>query len=404
MPEIWTATWEQSARAREDAAAGWLGDGSLGTACSEIGLLPETTESCLSDAQAIRSSPALLALAWHCYWIVFHSGRDLLPSIDIWPMPNLLSGGATPRLPAFFHAVVLLSGAELVFEKNRARGVPDAVTSRTLRDMDLWIHECRLRTGRPGLLELRWLVYHFGGRLFELGRLHFDMRENDVGFHALRHVAAGAKYGSIVILAEHGGRFRDDGQFADADRRQAEASWTADFSEDAESFRGCPVRPDGSVMRAVDSYPKSQWQQIMSPRSPVLGVHIPSAGPFHGPMSPEACEESFREAVPFFRAHFPEHRFRGFTCKSWLLDRQLARYLPASSNIVLFQRRFHLAPLQAATDAQTLERIFGIDARDLPAVFDWAGAPQDTSLRKIIVRHAMAGGRWRIGGGIIPVY
>jgi len=58
-----------------------------------------------------------------------------------------------------------------------------------------------------------------------------------------------------------------------------------------------------------------------------------------------------------------------------------------------------LVPLQAATDAQTLERIFGIDARDLSAVFDWAGAPQDASLRKIIVRHAMAGGRWQRGAG-----
>jgi len=403
VPEIWTATWEQSARSREDAAVDWLGDGSLGAACSEIGLLPETTEACLSDARVIRSSPALLALAWHCHWVVFHSGLDVRPSIGDWPMPGLLAGRPTPRLPGFFYAVVLLSGAGLVYEKNRARGIPDSVTGTTLRDLDLWIHECRLRTGRPGFLELCWLVYHFGGRLFELGRLQFDVRDNDVGFRALRHVAAGAENGKVVILAEQGSRFRDDGQFADADRENAAQWWDAEFSEDAESFLGSPVSPEGSVARRTVRLPKSEWRLIMNGASPVLGVHIPSAGPFHGPMSPQACEESFRAALPFFRAHFPEHAFRGFTCKSWLLDSQLARYLSASSNVVAFQRRFHLVPLKAATADQTLARIFAITAQDLPAVFDWARAPQDTSLRRILARHALAGGRWRMGAGIIPV-
>ena len=32
------------------------------------------------------------------------------------------------------------------------------------------------------------------------------------------------------------------------------------------------------------------------------------------------------------------------TCTSWLLDPQLAEYLPAGSNLVRFQRRFELVP------------------------------------------------------------
>jgi hypothetical protein len=413
VPQIWTETWERSTRSREGAAADWLADVSLAEACSEIGLSPETTDACLSDARVIRSSPALVALAWHCCWVIFRSGLDVRPSIDDWPMPGLLSGKQTPRLPAFFYAVVLLSGAGLVYEKNSARGIPDSVTSTTLRDLDLWIHECRLRTGRPGFLELSWLVYHFGGWLFALGRLHFDVRDNDVGFHVLQRTRGGrtGKRGGsgesgdgreLAVLAERGMRFRDDGQFADADRENAAQWWDASYSEDSESFQGSPVSPEGSVVRGPVRFLKSEWRRIMSGTSPVLGVHIPSAGPFHGPMTIEACDESFRAAVPFFREHFPEHAFRGFTCKSWLLDNQLARYLPASSNIVAFQRRFHLVPLRAATDAQALERMFAIAAEDLPVVFDWARAPQDTSLRRILARHALAGGRWRMGGGLIP--
>ncbi len=402
MPRIWAETWEQSARSRASAAADWLADKALAAFCSQIGLSRETTEACLSDARAIRSSPALLALAWHCYWVIFHSSLDVLPSINEWPMPGQLAGKPTPQFPGFFYAVVLLSGADLVYEKNRARRIPDSVTSTTLRDLDLWIHECKLWTGRPGFLELCWLVCHFGGRLFELGRLHFDLRDNDVGFHVLQR-ASGSGQGELAILAEQGMRFRDDGQFADADRESSLQWWDAEFSEDSECFQGSPVSPEGCVEHRIARFPKSEWRRIMSPTSPVLGVHIPSAGPFHGPMTAEACEESFRAAVPFFREHFPEHDFRGFTCKSWLLDHQLAQHLHAFSNIVAFQRRFHLVPMRAATDAQALERIFGIADKDPPLLFDWAQAPQDTSLRRILARHALAGGRWRMGCGLIPV-
>jgi hypothetical protein len=411
VPRIWTETWEQSARSRKGAAADWLTDKALAAVCSEIGLSRDTTEACLSDARAIRSSPDLLALAWHCYWVIFCSGLDVRPSIDHWPMPGMLTGKAGPRLPAFFYAVVLLSGADLVYEKNRARGIPDSATSTTLRDLDLWIHECLLWTGKPGFLELCWLIYHFAGRLFELGRLHFDVRDNDVGFHVLECTRPGGTSASestrggqteLVILAERGMRFRGDGQFADADREIAPQWWEAEFSEDSECFHGSPVSPEGCVEHRSLRFPKSEWRRIVDGASPVLGVHIPSAGPFHGPLTPEACEESFRAAVPFFREHFPEHVFRGFTCKSWLLDHQLTRYLPGSSNIVAFQRRFHLAPLRAATDEQVLERVFGVAAQVPPPEFDWARAPQDTSLRRILARHALAGGRWRMGGGIIP--
>ena len=189
LPAILTDTWKLSARARDATPAGWLSEKSLREACGRIGLLAETTEACVSTAETIRSSPALLAFAWHGWWVIFQSGLDVRPSIDEWPLPGELAGGQAPRLPPLFWAVVLLAGAEVAFRRNRERGVPDPVTAATLRDLDLWIHECRLRTGRTGFLELCWLVYHFCGRLFALGRLHFDMRANDVGFHVLRRPA-----------------------------------------------------------------------------------------------------------------------------------------------------------------------------------------------------------------------
>jgi hypothetical protein len=397
MPPILEQTWEQASRARGDAPPGWMTEAQLREACREVALRPETTEGCLLAAAAVRADPALLDFAWHAWWTIFRSGLDVRPGIEEWPLPAELSGSPSARLPPLFWAAVLMAGAHVTFEKNRSWGVPDEVTAATLRDLDLWVHECLLRTGKTGFLELCWLVYHFGGRLFALGRLHFDMRANDVGFHLL---APAAGPGRCAAVAEQGMSFRHDGQFFDADREVDPNPWVSTWSEDGKAFSGFPVGPGGAVQSVAVSFSKAGWIEAAGPSSAVLGVHIPAAGPFHGPMTPGACEESFQRAVPFFRSHFPEHQFRAFTCKSWILDSQLARFLPDGSNIVRFQRRFTLVPVRGASDAQTIERVWGVPLART-AGWDWRSAPRDSRMRETLAAHVAAGGRWRMGGGIL---
>ncbi len=408
LPTVLERTWQQAGRARAEAPPGWLGEAQLREACGEVGLRPETIQGCLQAAADIRADPALLDFAWHAWWTIFHSGIDVRPGIEEWPLPAELSGSPPARLPPLFWAAVLMAGARITFDLNRSHGVPDQVTAATLRDLDLWIHECLLRTGRTGFLELCWLVYHFSGRLFALGRLHFDMRPNDVGFHLLGRTACCADPGcrltghsQSVAVAEQGMRFRRDGQFFDADRQVDPDPWETSWSLDENAFRGFPVGPGGAVQPSADTFSRRDWIEAAGPSSAVLGVHIPAAGPFHGPMTPEACEESFARAAPFFRKHFPGHEFRAFTCKSWILDSQLARYLPESSNIVHFQRRFTLVPVRGANDAQTIERVYGVPLARTGA-WSWAAAPRDTRMRALLAEHVERGGRWRMGGGIIP--
>ena len=82
-------------------------------------------------------------------------------------------------------------------------------------------------------------------------------------------------------------------------------------------------------------------------------------------------------------------------CSSWLLDPQLAEYLPASSNIVRFQRRFTLIEDRAAGDnALTLRFVFGLPT-DLPL----DAYPQRTTLERAIIAHIRAGRDWRGGVG-----
>jgi hypothetical protein len=117
---------------------------------------------------------------------------------------------------------------------------------------------------------------------------------------------------------------------------------------------------------------------------PALSIHVPAAEP----LAPDACDESFAR----IRAGFPGRRVA--TCTSWLLDDQLAEYLPADSNILAFQRRFQLVPGARDDDEFMLRSVFGAGRpQDLDAL------PQRTTLERAIVRHLRAGRHWRMRTG-----
>lgn len=121
----------------------------------------------------------------------------------------------------------------------------------------------------------------------------------------------------------------------------------------------------------------------------VLGVHIPEAGP----MSREECDESFRRVKEFYATYFPEEPYRYANCTSWLLDDQLADYLPAESNIVHFQRRFELMPWEGEGDKTVFQFVF----RKVNPSLD--ELPRRTTLERAIVTHLENGGHWKTRRG-----
>jgi hypothetical protein len=127
----------------------------------------------------------------------------------------------------------------------------------------------------------------------------------------------------------------------------------------------------------------------------VLAVHIPG----DGPLRPADCDASFRAAADFVAEYFPHERFRFATCSSWLLDEQLAEYLPREANIVDFQRRFTHFGDRPLADDEVLEFVF--HAPRGTAELD--RLPQDTALQRAIVRHLREGRHWRLGHGWTPL-
>lgn len=133
------------------------------------------------------------------------------------------------------------------------------------------------------------------------------------------------------------------------------------------------------------------------PGEPVLSVHIPEAGP----LSPPDVDRSFCAARELFARSFAEPARHFAVCTSWLLDNQLAGYLPENANIVRFQRRFRLAPASFSGDRDILSFVFrrpDLDPCHLPP-----DLPQATRLERAVVAHLQGGGHWQVRAGWLPL-
>jgi hypothetical protein len=223
---------------------------------------------------------------------------------------------------SYFYVYVFAAAQPAITAWHRERGISEEVSRRTLADLGRQMVHNRRRLGYGGLnLNTDWLVYHFSGRLYQLGRLQFE--RSRLGNTTGREVAAG----------------------------------------------GMPLGPGDLA----------------------LGVHIPG---YCGPLDPADCDASFAWAREFFPRHFPGESYTIATCHSWLLDRHLADYLPESSNILAFQRRFTINDRDyPPQDDMFFEFVFGVAASEIDHV------PQDTSLQRAIVRRIHEGHHWYGGVG-----
>ncbi|MBK5248512.1 MAG: DUF5596 domain-containing protein [Actinomycetales bacterium] len=123
----------------------------------------------------------------------------------------------------------------------------------------------------------------------------------------------------------------------------------------------------------------------------VLSCHIPRTGP----LPPGSVDESFATAATFFAEHFPDLPAAALHCASWLLDPQLADVLPATSNMVSFQRRWELYGEPHVGDEDVLFFVF---ARRGPV--DLEALPRATSLERAVVDHLRHGGHWFTWDGL----
>lgn len=122
-----------------------------------------------------------------------------------------------------------------------------------------------------------------------------------------------------------------------------------------------------------------------------LYVHIPQGKK----LDYEECVDSFRRSKEFFREFFPNYKYCGYICESWLLYPGNRAVLPPESNIMKFQSLWNIVSWDI-DQSQAIERIF-----HPKCIGDIEFYPEDTSLRRAAKKWLLSGNVLGIGFGMI---
>lgn len=129
--------------------------------------------------------------------------------------------------------------------------------------------------------------------------------------------------------------------------------------------------------------------RIVHAGDPAVSIHIPSIGP----LSENACRESFIKASEFFACGFKDGVVP-FRCGSWLLAPEHRHMLKPDANILKFMNFFNITPQEKTVEGD-LWRIFGQqDCSNISAL------PRDNSLRRAYASEIEKGNMPHIGIGL----
>jgi len=382
MP-IAAGDWAEAQKSRPPEAIPFLLADYVRRACALTFLPDEWTELTVALARKVAGDESLAAFTWYCHDRLF---RVQPPKFSAKRLPLLTT--ALGREAGLWNVLLLLSGVPAMQQAHRQRGIPEAVARDTIADLKLCIEteDYTKENQYPGIHVniLGWLLLHWRGELYRLGRLQFVPDRFGGKIRVYRH----AREGAVIALAEPGVAFDREGYIADADDKGAFApAWTSALTVTPREIAGHPVDPRGHALRQLVHLPATEWKNALAPGDNALGMHIPTGAP----MTYEACGDSYRQACDFFPRYFPEKKWAALTCSSWLLDPLFERLMPPSSNLVRFQKEMYLFPVPPA-GKRVLKTIFGVIPEDL------SRAPRNTSMQRAVAEHLEHGGRLRGGG------
>lgn len=405
VKEALRAGWEESVATMPRGPLDFLDVANVRQWRRGCGLGDEYEAPLESAARQVAGDPVLRLLAWHGWRMAYRTPE--IYGFHAWPKLNrVLRGEAW-----FFYLLLALASVPLIAERHRSMGVPERVTRGMIADVprkcqQTQIGQERLLGMHPGLIY--WFQHYVYGRAFTLGRLQFMLGTYDGCFEAYRHDASGQtvaiaragaafnKEGLMDVSPPEGGGPGPDASGPGAVRLSSPSKpppgWTAQRRDDATHVIGQAISPLGLAVPEDVRLPRTSWRRVLAPGETILEIHIPPGGG----MTPEACQASLNEAVGFFRKHFPDRAFTVFTCLSWICDPSMPKILPATSNLVRFQKEGYLFPLPCS-DKWVNQFIFG------HRPFDPATAPRDTSVQRAFLDLIGRGGMARVGGMFLLV-
>lgn len=371
--------WDRSAP-RDSSCPEFLSTPFLDEALRYLGADAEIADVVRRTAARVRADPRLVRLCLHLKHLFLDRG-DYHDHFYRYAVEVPLLGDCAGMLPL----LPLLAGIPRLQATHRKLRIPRQVVVDTLLDIPIWMRHNRRAKGRWGFDEIGWLLLHFGGTLYRLGRLEFATDH----FHGRVHVFRHRRDGTVVLLSAAGVIYRADGRVDGTNGvKDSRGRWTARMSRRGGAARGHPISLTACALKEPVTLPLRAWQEVLKPGDPILDMHIPAGLPLDESAALASCDR----APAFFRARFPHHRFKALVCYGWLLDAAFQQMLPPVANMFRFQNRYHLYPIRGS-DHHSLHAIFGRGFRTI------ATAPRDTALRRNTANFYASGGRLLGSGG-----
>lgn len=126
----------------------------------------------------------------------------------------------------------------------------------------------------------------------------------------------------------------------------------------------------------------------------VLNIHVPEGGKL---LLADCCA-SVAAAKTFFATYYPQYKYQGFVCDSWLLDCHNQQFMRPDGNILQFASLFDEVVQTKAPTGEIVRRLWGKELAEKTGLCD---LPTQTDLQKRTKQYLLNGGKTGSGYGFL---
>ncbi|KMT22093.1 acyltransferase domain-containing protein [Clostridium cylindrosporum] len=279
-------------------------------------------------------------------------------------------------------AIAKINDLELLYKQ---KGIPDSILYDTLSDIRIWAENHNVKTGNLGLSELHWLRHHLNGELFKIGRLQFH--KIDFSGDVMLFKQATTRFPLLLSYGDINYDFLGN-------KTEKDEEFISTYIESDITITANPIR-EGKCQRETVTINKCDYSLEIKNGTSLLSMHIQQGEK----LDISKCIHSMKEAIRFYYKYFNGDIIKGFTCTSWLLNRNYRYILPDESNIRKFASMFYEYPMVVRND-QMYRRVFNGEM-DIEKLIDIGNK---TQLQEVIIKGIKEGLTFEDASIIFPSY
>ena len=304
----------------------------------EMAELPaEELEHTIAFAQKIQDNLPLRQLAWHLYRYLTLTPMSSVEPLKLNDLIDELGTGT-----GMLYLLIVLSLVPDFIARAEKEKFPrrygEAGAKRIGSSTVFYAQEYNGAFGLRGR-SIMFFLHYKQTATWRIGRFDFVVQK------------AGDNIPDIYRKGDEIIAFCAEGLLLDARGDQVETQEnsvrTAHIKTDGTRITGIPIDFHNGLAReneqSIDL--TDGWEKIAGAGDWTLFFHIPGGGG----MTPEVCEESFREAREFFKEYMPERDFKIIWSASWIFNPAWREMLP-ESNLAKLIRRGRLYPANAGVN------------------------------------------------------